>query len=155
MKPIILSILTASLVLLSGACKSTENATFNSAKVYYVSNNGMNVLSLRSIDFGKTKEEAIYNAEKLAFQNLFFRGIPRSPFQNPLLGINEQEQYRKNRDYLDTFYKQRMQTFITYSYETISKAKKGQKQALVNITINMKALRKDLEANNVIEKFGI
>lgn len=142
-------------ILLSAACSSSKNAGFNSAKVNYVSSDGRETITLSSSDIGKNSEEAIFKAEKLAFQNLFFRGIANSPFNKPLVGINEQAQYKKYREYLDSFYATRMGTFIIYSNESVSKVKGGGKLARVDLTINMLALQKDLEENRVIKKFGL
>lgn len=153
-KMIIFKLSWVILALLFSGCKSSENAEIKSGNVAYVSNDGRETISLRSIDYGKNEEEAVKNAERQAFQNLFFRGIPNSPYKDPLLGIDEREQYHKNKDYLNEFYEDRMYTFINTSYETISKEKQGTK-ATVNLTINMRALRKDLQEKSLMPKFGI
>ena len=94
------------------------------------------------------------NAQRLAFKNLFFRGVPNSPYKDPLLGINESHQYEEHRKYLNEFYKERMHTFINKSSESISREKQGTK-AVVSLTINMRALKKDLQEKDLMPKFGL
>ena len=101
-------------------CKSSQNSTLHSGNVAYVSNEGLETLTLRSTDYGTNKEDAIENAKRLAFQNLFFRGVPNSPYRDPILGISETEKYREHEDYLKEFYDNRMYTFINRSSELIS-----------------------------------
>ncbi len=143
------------LIVLLASCGSTSYGNFDSAMVNYVSNNGQQSLTVSSSQVGGNQDEAIFFAKRLAFQNLFFRGISNSPFHKPLIGINEQEESRKHKDYLTTFYNQRMGTFITYSSESVSKVKGGGKLARVDMTINMLALKKDLEEHQIIRKFGL
>ncbi|MFZ0491027.1 MAG: hypothetical protein WBV11_13460 [Salegentibacter sp.] len=135
-------------------CKSSQNSTLHSGNVAYVSNEGLETLTLRSTDYGTNKEDAIENAKRLAFQNLFFRGVPNSPYRDPILGISETEKYREHEDYLKEFYDNRMYTFINRSSELISD-KKRPIQATVSLTINMRALKKDLQENNMMPKFGL
>ncbi|MDC6366667.1 MULTISPECIES: hypothetical protein [Flavobacteriaceae] len=137
------------------ACGSNKHADFDSAQVNYVSNDKLESITVNSTDSGENQEEAIYNAKKLAFQNLFFRGISNSPFNKPLISINEQAAFKKHKTYLNAFYSKRMGTFITNSHESISKVRGGRRLAKVNMTINMLALRKDLEEHQVIKKFGL
>ncbi len=143
------------LAVLLTACGGNKNVGFDSARVNYVSNDRLESITVHSLDTGKNDDEAIYNATKLAFQNLFFRGISNSPFNKPLIGINEQEEFKKHKDYLNSFYAVRMGTFITRSSESTSKIKGGDRLAKVNMTINMQALQKDLEEHRVIKKFGL
>jgi len=145
----------ALVVIISTACGGNQYGNFDSAEVSYVSNDGQESITVTSSQLGSTKEEAIFFAKRLAFQNLFFRGIANSPFNKPLIGINELEESKKHKNYLSTFYNKRMGTFITYSNESVSKVKGGRKRANVNMTINMLALKKDLEEHQVIKKFGL
>ncbi|HSI70847.1 MAG TPA: hypothetical protein VK941_11480 [Gillisia sp.] len=150
---LIISLLLLSYLFISCG-GSKKHAEFTSARVTYVSNSDRETLTLRSTEVGSSKENAIYNAQKLAFQNLFFRGVPDSPFRKPLISVNEDEAYKKHRDYLNEFYNGRMQTFITNSSEFLNEKGPGT-TATVNLTINMRALRQDLQNNNLMQKFGI
>ena len=150
-KQIILLIVTFLIV----SCGGNKYGSFDSAIVNYVSSKGQESLTVSSTQLGKNEEEAIFFAKRLAFQNLFFRGISNSPFKKPLIGINEQKESEKYRNYLNTFYNNRMGTFITYASESVSKVKGGDWVARVDMTINMLALKKDLEEDRIIKKFGL
>jgi len=137
------------------SCGSNQHASFDSAKVRYVANDRRESITVNSTDIGYKTEDALFNAKKLAFQNLFFRGIANSPFNTPLIGINEQAEFKEHKGYLNSFYEERMGTFIIQSSESVSKLKGGKRLAKIEMTINMLALRKDLEENRIIKKFGL
>lgn len=148
------AILFLALVIVS--CKSTnQNAQVVSARVSYMSNQARNSITINSMDYGNNDDEAVFNTKKLAFQNLFFRGIANSPFIDPLIGINEQQEYKEHKDYLSDFYQNRMESFILNSQETLEKIRGGQRKANITLTINVRALRKDLEDKQIIKKFGL
>ncbi|NAS14323.1 hypothetical protein [Poritiphilus flavus] len=138
------------------SCKSAGSHTdLSSARVKYLTSQGRNSLTVQSTDLGNNQDQAIFNAKKLAFQNLFFRGISGSPFNDPLIGINERQGYKANETYFKEFYSGRMESFILSSSENLEKVKGGQKLAKVTLQINLRALRKDLEDKSVIKKFGL
>ncbi len=138
------------------ACKSTSGkADLSSAQVNYLENEGRNTVSVLSIDYGDNENQAVFNARKLAFQNLFFRGISGSPFNDPLIGIDEREEHSKHKTYLTDFYSNRMESFILGSSKRLEKVKGGRKRASVSLKINLRALRKDLEDKKIIKKFGL
>ncbi|MEA1785137.1 hypothetical protein U1E44_03465 [Arenibacter sp. GZD96] len=144
------------LAMVLASCKGTnKNAQVASARVIYLSSEARNTVTLRSMDFGNNEVEAIYNAKKLSFQNIFFRGVASSPFNDPLIGIDEQAAYKTHKEYLTDFYENRMESFIIRSNESVEKVKGGSRQANVTLTINLRALRKDLEDKKVIRKFGL
>lgn len=63
----------------------------------------------------------------------------------------------KNKDYFNKFYKdKRYKTFVMSSIPTsdLTKHKGGKKSIAIDVKINLVALRKDLEQNNIIRKFG-
>ncbi len=113
-------------------------------------------LTLHETGIGKNEAEAITDASLNAFEQLLFRGIPDSDQPEALIGTNENEIRSKNSDYFNQFYKQRFGTFILSTQPTIplQKLPKGKKRIEVDITINLNALKKDLEENNIIRKFG-
>lgn len=137
-----------------GGSKTDYN--FASAKVAYLSSEGMETLSVRSSGVGENESQARYQAERLAFENLFFRGIAGSPYSKPLVGINETEELNKNASYFNSFFNNRMQTFILSSYQSTPKQKsKGTVYLTMDLKINTRSLKKDLETNGIIRKFGL
>jgi hypothetical protein len=128
----------------------------SSAKVNYVSSSD-GTLTMNAIGIGKNKEAAIYDAEKNAFEVLFFRGLPNSEQKIALIGYNEAEIKQNNQTYFQKFYNEgRYKTFLMSSNPIgdISKVDGGNRSITMEIKINVSALRKDLEQYNLIRKFG-
>lgn len=141
------------LLLLSFSC---SRKTIPTAEVNFLSGND-GTITMRAIGIGSNQENAIIDAEKNAFNVIFFRGIPESEQKIALIGTNETEEKEKHKDYFDKFYKEkRYKTFVMSSIPTsdLIKHKGGKKSISVDVKINLVALRKDLEQFNIIRKFG-
>jgi hypothetical protein len=127
-----------------------------SAEVNYVSGNE-GTITMRSIGVGTNQIEAIANAEKSAINVILFRGLPESIQKTALIGTSESEEMDKHKDYFEKFYSQnRYRTFIMSSIpvSNLIKQNGGQKSIAADVKVNLVALRKDLEQNNIIRKFG-
>lgn len=127
-----------------------------SAEVNYVSGNE-GTITMRSIGVGTNQMEAIANAEKIAINVILFRGLPESIQKTALIGTSESEEMDKHKDYFEKFYSQnRYRTFIMSSIpvSNLIKQNGGQKSIAADVKVNLVALRKDLEQNNIIRKFG-
>lgn len=124
----------------------------STAKVNYLSSSD-GTITMRAIGIGANKDAAISDAEKNAFEVLFFRGLPESEQKIALIGTNETEEKQKHQTYFDKFYKdQRYKTFLMSSIPTTELS--NNKSIAVDVKINVTALRRDLEQNNIIRKFG-
>ncbi len=113
------------------------------------------VLFLRSSGYGKSNLESLESAQRNAFEILLFRGIPGSQQSLPMVSINEKEK-EVSKKYFEAFYDQgRYKTFITSTqpYTDYQSTKAG-KRVTIDLGINLKSLRADLEQNNIIRKFG-
>ncbi len=126
-------------------------------KVSYVSDGTENI-SLRVLSYGKKSKEAMDNAEKVAIQTILFRGIPGSnQVEYPMIGVNEKEIQEQHRVYFkELFDKERYHSFII-SNVPISRFEKDatkKKRIIVDVKVNIRALRLDLEQNGIIRKFG-
>jgi hypothetical protein len=114
-----------------------------------------NVIHIVSEGRAESTGKASNYAERNAFENLLFKGIPASNQESPIVP-NESESLRKNGGYFsDLLNNQRYQRFILKSEiaeDVISSKVHFIKQ---NMSIDLKALRKDLEQNKVIRKFGL
>lgn len=140
-------------MVLTTAC---SKKTLASAEVNYVSGNEGTIV-MRSIGVGANQQEAIADAEKRAINVILFRGLPESFQKIALIGTNESEEKGKQKDYFDKFYNQfRYRTFIMSSIPVsdLQRQNGGAKSLAVDIKVNLVALRKDLEQNNIIRKFG-
>ena len=134
------------------ACRSTAPAP-RTAEVIYQGSAEPSTLTVRSVGYGETAGEAVQHAEESAFWTLLFRGIPGSPQANALVPSGETNEHAPYFDELLTG--GRYATFMTESYLESEPEKTGRtRRAVVSLTINANALRRDLEQHGVIRKFG-
>lgn len=159
-----------SIIFVLTNCKTQSIAYFPNAEIEYIETQD-NLVTFRILGYGINEDDAITNAQINGFDNIFFRGIPNTANSNPLIGYNEREVKQKHQNFFNSFYRgRRMLNFInrtTLISSDKSKvlAKKIKKRsvvlddiksiaAYVELTYNMKSLRKDLEDKNVIKAFG-
>lgn len=149
---IISSLVVLIVLLITNGC---SQRTIPTVEVNYLSGKE-GTITMRVIGIGSNQEDAIVDAEENAFNVIFFRGLPESEQKNALIGTNETEEKEKNKDYFNKFYKgERYKTFIMSSIPTsLNKHKGGKKSIAIDVKINLIALRKDLEQNNIIRQFG-
>lgn len=123
---------------------------------YLSTQNGvLNVRSTGYCTLDKHKDQCEDSAQINAFRILFYRGIPGSQQNTPLIHIDE-KQKTENESFLKDFFSSgRYKSFIVSS-STISEVTKqrNQKKVTVDMGINLSSLRKELEQNKVIRKFG-
>ncbi len=168
LKLIITSTFILSLIISCGSKKQV--AFFPTSEVTYQDYSG-DILTIRVLGYGANENVAIEDAQIRALETLFFRGIPNSSISKPLIGYNEREAKQKNAPYFNNFFGNKR--FLTFISETLfiggqkqkviatkidkKRSKQDMVDALVvavDILINVKPLRKDLEGNKVIRKFG-
>lgn len=150
-----LFILIGLLLVLIGVLGCSQK-TLPTAEVNFLSDKDGTV-SVRAIGIGANEAEAIFDAEKNAFNVILFRGLPESKQKIALVGTNELEELKEHKKYFSSFFdEKRYRSFVMSSIPTsgLIKHKGGKKSIAVDIKINVYALRKDLEKNNVIRKFG-
>lgn len=142
------------IILLSTSC-SKKVYTPLTAEVNVVNEDKHKMIELRSIGYGKNKQTALYDSEKKAFEILFFRGVPNTSVETPLIGPNESELMAKHPQYFDSFFKGKYRSFIMSTYEAAPpQRKKGITSVVSDIKINILSLKKDLEEKGIIRKFG-
>ena len=143
-------------LLLLSITYSCSKKILPTSEVNYLSGND-GTITMRAIGNGTNQQKAISEAEKNAINVLFFRGLPESEQKIALIGTNESEEIKKHEQYFEKFYMQkRYKTFIMSSIPASDFAKQngGTKSLSVDVKVNLVALRKDLEENNIIRKFG-
>ena len=114
-------------------------------------------ITARAIGVGSTQDDAINDAEKNTFDVILFRGLPNSDQKTALIGTDESEEKVRHKEYFKQFYlERRYKTFLMSSVPTSSlvEYEGGEKSIGVDIKINLISLRKDLEQNDIIRKFG-
>lgn len=114
-------------------------------------------ITLRAVGIGSTQNNAILNAETNVFDAILLRGLPENVPKIPLLGTNGEQLIRNNKDYFDQLYTgKRYETFIISSTPTTDLIgySNGDKSITVDFQVNLKALKLDLQQNNIITEFG-
>ncbi len=123
----------------------------------YAGSSESGTILLKSSGYGILKGSAIQNAEINAFNNLIFRGIPGSQYSLPMIE-NEQQAKSEHKDYFNNLYEQkRYKSFLlsTASESDLNINLSSQKTITIETKINVNALRRDMEQNGVIRKFGL
>jgi hypothetical protein len=144
------------IIIFISIANSCRYKTLPTAEVNYLSSKD-GTITMRAIGIGVQSEDAINDAEKNALNVLLFRGLPESEQKVALIGTNETEEKNKHKEYFNKlYYEKRYKTFVMSSIPTTDLIlhKGGKKSIAVDIKINLVALRKDLEQNNIIRKFG-
>lgn len=147
-KKLILLITLASLSLYG--CKSLR-PIYNAVAIQ----DDANTITLRCSGYGKTEADAIADAGRYAMEQVLFRGVPNSNQRDPLIGVDEYTAKRQHAQYLqELLYEERYLSFLTQTTSEENGKSKGKAWVVANITINLRALRNDLEQAGVIRKFG-
>ncbi len=141
-------------LLLFSSCKTATVPTAN--VVYQTTANGC--IQARCIGLGDKQQTAIEDAEKNMLRTLLFRGLPGSGQETPMISTDEAQSEQNNPDYWNTMWgeSKRYKTFIQASIPVsdLQKHSKGVYSMTVDVKVNIKALRMDLEKQGLIRRFG-
>ena len=125
------------------------------AEVNFLYKDAQGTIGVKSVGYGKNNEDAIMDAQENAFNVILFKGLPGTEMNIPLVE-NEYEAKSRNPKYFKKFFNdQYYKTFLMSSNESSNLIDlKNTKKISVDIKINYNSLRKDLEINQIIRKFG-
>lgn len=135
------------------ACASSKKT----GETTFGGNSEVGTILLNTAGYGTLKANAIESAEINAFNNLIFRGIPGSQYQLPMVE-NEQKTKKEHSAYFDELLKNKKYKAFLLSTANASDLNinlSRQKTISINVKINVNALRRDMEQNGVIRKFGM
>ncbi|MFK8006180.1 MAG: hypothetical protein AB8H03_07410 [Saprospiraceae bacterium] len=140
------------------SCKTTSSVPLT-AEVKYLSNPSSGLISIQSVGYGKDDKVAKKNAFQTAFNTILFKGLPGfSALKNPLIN-DETKARRANPKYFKTLFEENGYLQFVTNQEVTELLGKGdtKKSRIVKqtFTINYKLLRRHLEQNNIIRKFGL
>jgi len=124
-------------------------------QVNFLQKETQGTMTVRSIGKAKKLKDAVMQAEVNVFDVMLYRGLPETDVSTPLIS-DESEAKAVNPNYFQQFFDGfGYKKFIMSSVESspVTK-KKGVHSATLDIKVNIKALRKDLENNGIIRKFG-
>jgi hypothetical protein len=135
------------------SCKSAPSSY--SAEVSFISKEEQGTITVRSYGFGKNEKESIKDAHKNAFSILLFKGLPGTELNVPLIS-NEYEAKNAHKSYFDNLLENGglFRYLMTNNSESAPVKVKGGYTTSLVLKINYNSLRKDLEQNGVIRKFG-
>lgn len=126
-----------------------------SPEVNFISKGAQGTITVSSIGFGKNKRDAIAQAQINSIRTLLFYGIPGSELNLPLVeeGISGE---KKHSSFFNKFFKGGEYTNYIMSLDEIGETEtiKRAKKVNVRIKVNYSSLRKVLENNSIIRKFG-
>ncbi len=112
------------------------------------------LLTVKSEGVAENLSKAIYFAEINALENILYRGIPSSTQESPLIS-DELDAYKKNQLVLDNLvFRNGYKNYLTSS-EIIERNDGAGIYVIQKVTFDIPALRKYLENNNIIRKFGL
>lgn len=125
------------------------------AEVNFLYKEAKGTIAVKSIGYGKNQTDAVTDAQKNAFNVILFKGLPGTELNVPLIE-NESEAKSKHASYLKNFFDNaNYKSFMMSSTESSNLIKlKGNNKISVDVKINYNSLRKNLEQNQVIRKFG-
>lgn len=126
-----------------------------SAEVNFIYKEATGTIAVKSTGYGNNQTDAVSDAQKNAFKVILFKGLPGTELNVPLIE-NENEAKSKYSDYFKKFFDdEHYKTFMMSSTESSNLIKmKGLNKITVDVKINYNSLRKDLEQNQLIRKFG-
>lgn len=156
MKMKIISIVGILFILLSCSHKISAPYSYRNGQISFLSQDEEGTIVIRTNGFGNKTNDASANAQKSAFYNLIFKGIPGSSVAKLPMVPDENDAYQKHADYFKNLFDNgNYNTFMMYS-NIVSEPNVSKKQTSVTIDvkINYNSLRKDLEQNSIIRKFG-
>jgi hypothetical protein len=140
--------------LFSCSPKIQPNSSY-SREVNFLFNEEQGTMVVQTTGYGKNQSEAVEDAQVNAIKVLLFKGLPGTELNVPLIE-NENDANSKYRDYFQNLFQQgNYIKFIMSSTESANPIiKGGNKTITLAVKINYNSLRKDLEQNQVIRKFG-
>lgn len=156
------SVLGPLLFLLLFSCTTGQKVTEQKMTFEYQRSGMVNLskqqsglLSVNSVQTAENINKAVSFAEINALENILFRGIPGSLQADPVIS-NEKEARVKSRQILnELIFKEGYRTFMTDSQLIARQEDKNAVTVTQEVTFDIPALRKYLEQNQVIRKFGL
>lgn len=141
------------------SCKSSPPSIPVVSEVKYLSNPQQGLVTVEAIGYGKNEKVAIEDAYQVAFNTILFKGLPGiTSLENPMIN-NEMKARSANSVYFKQFFeRQGYLRFVTQqdTSEFVEKGNNKKSKMVIQIfTIDYNLLRKDLEQNKVLRKFGL
>lgn len=142
-------------LLFLGSCKAKQYP--QTAELTYNSNPVSGVIAVTALGYGKNIKEANIDAFRTAFENILFQGVPGfEPLELPM--VSQADGAESNRTFFDRFFEEGTYLrFISRQEEAVEIGKlEGSRNIIVSksMNINYRALKKHLQQQGAIRKFG-
>lgn len=113
-------------------------------------------IAVRSVGYGRNAQKAISDAEQKAFLAVLYNGFEQASYSSAIIQDLRDDVEKAHSAYFGNFWDERCRRFImsTTITQPFAKDSVGNKCIVLDVTINHKALREDLEKNGIIRKFG-
>ncbi len=144
---IIFAIVTACLT----ACKTNQFRT--SAEVWTVRED-KDLLVVGARGYANNEREAMLDAEKRAFETLFYRGFPNTSYKLPMISNDNNTSSLLSNFFSTGTYRNFISSSVVTSPLKKDKVKRT-KQLDMKLVINTFSLKRHLEQNGIIKKFGL
>lgn len=130
--------------------------SFAQYQVNYLNSDG-ETMTFRVVGYGKNAKKASCDAETNVIKAIIFKGVPNTQQSVPMIKETEVSTYSMNKDFWDTFWNGEYQDVIIRSLivRGFGKDENKQKSITLEVTVNIRALRQELERNGIIRKFGL
>ncbi len=131
-----------------------------SKKLVYYERNGLvefissekNTITVKTKSFAESYNKAINFAEINVLENILYRGIPRSNQENPMVNEND---VKNNKALNDLIYNDGYRKFLIDSRNVNYQENNGLFYITQEIKFDLNALRRYLEDNRIVRKFGL
>lgn len=125
-------------------------------QVNCISDNG-STMTFRAVGYGKNSKTASNDAELSVIKALLYSGIPKTQQQVPLITEDRHTVENEHKAFFYQFYGGEYKYVITHSIisRKFAKDENKQKSIVVDVTVNIPALRNTLINNSIIRKFGL
>jgi len=142
-----------SLLILSACSPKLAIPFERTGAVEYLSGD-KNTITVTTNGFAENENKAIYYAERNALENILFRGIPGSNQENPMVA-NENDAYRTSKESLDALIlRDGYRRYMIQTYTEEKRNGNGGINVKRIVKFDIQALRKYLEENKIVRKFG-
>jgi len=141
-------------ILVLSACSPKFSVPFERTGSVEFYSGDKNTLTVSANGYAENENKAIYYAERNALENILFRGIPGSNQENPMIA-NENDAYRNSKESLDKLIiREGFRQYMIESSNNGSYKVKGGTNVKRIVKFDIQAIRKYLEDNMVVRKFG-
>jgi hypothetical protein len=142
------------LALILLGCSKTIIPYERTGKVNAISHENA-IVVLNSQGKAEQPDKAVYHAERNAFENLLFKGIPNTNQESPMIP-NEYQALEANGTVLERLLvNQGYKEFVMDSYTSQSSASRGVTFVDQVIKIDLRGLRNFLQEEGITKKFGL